>query len=50
MTEIFRIFRQGIGAVLAILAQHEYFALFGIVAIEEAGIPLPAPSDLVIMF
>jgi membrane protein DedA with SNARE-associated domain len=50
MTEIFRIFREGIAAVLAVVAQHEYLALFGIVATEEAGVPLPAPSDLVIMF
>ena len=50
MTELFRIFRDGIAAVLAIVGQHEYIALFGIVAIEEAGVPLPAPSDLVIMF
>ena len=50
MTELLRIFRQGITAVLAIVAQHQYLALFGIVAIEEAGVPLPAPSDLVIMF
>ena len=50
MTEIFRIFREGINAVLVIVGQHEYLALFGIVAIEEAGVPLPAPSDLVIMF
>ena len=50
MTELYRIFRDGIAAVLAIVAQHEYLALFGIVAIEEAGVPLPAPSDLVIMF
>ena len=50
MTEIFRIFREGIAAVLLIVSQHEYLALFGIVATEEAGVPLPAPSDLVIMF
>src|SRR6266545_4613578 len=50
MTELFRIFREGINAVLVIVGQHEYLALFGIVATEEAGIPLPAPSDLVIMF
>jgi membrane protein DedA with SNARE-associated domain len=50
MSEIFRIFRDGIAAVLAVIAQHEYLALFGIVATEEAGVPLPAPSDLVIMF
>lgn len=50
MNEIFRLFRNGIGAVLVIINQHQYLALFGIVATEEAGIPLPAPSDLVIMF
>lgn len=50
MTELFRIFREGINAVLVIVGQHEYLALFGIVATEEAGVPLPAPSDLVIMF
>ena len=50
MREIFRLFRDGIGAVLFIIGQHQFLALFGIVAIEEAGVPLPAPSDLVIMF
>lgn len=50
MTELFRIFREGINAVLVIVGQHEYIALFGVVATEEAGVPLPAPSDLVIMF
>jgi membrane-associated protein len=50
VTELFRIFRDGIAVVLAIVGQHEYLALFGIVATEEAGVPLPAPSDLVIMF
>jgi membrane protein DedA with SNARE-associated domain len=50
VTELFRIFREGINAVLVIVGQHQYLALFGIVATEEAGIPLPAPSDLVIMF
>ena len=50
MTEIFRIFRDGIRALLFIMAQHQYVTLFGIVAIEEAGVPLPAPSDIVIMF
>jgi membrane protein DedA with SNARE-associated domain len=50
MTELFRLFREGITAVLLLISQHQYLALFGIVAIEEAGIPLPAPSDIVIMF
>ncbi|MDP9321138.1 MAG: VTT domain-containing protein [Chloroflexota bacterium] len=50
MTELFRIFREGIATVLVIIGQHQYLALFGIVATEEAGVPLPAPSDIVIMF
>ena len=50
MNEIFRIFREGITALLLIVSEHQYLTLFGIVAIEEAGVPLPAPSDLVIMF
>ena len=50
MTELFRLFREGIAAVLLLISQHQYLALFGIVAIEEAGVPLPAPSDIVIMF
>lgn len=50
MTEIYRLFRDGIRAVLAIASAHQFVTLFFIVGIEEAGIPLPAPSDLVIMF
>jgi membrane protein DedA with SNARE-associated domain len=50
VNQIFRVFRDGISAVLVVVGQHQYLTLFGIVAIEEAGIPLPAPSDLVIMF
>jgi len=50
LKEIFRLFRDGTGAVLVVIGQHQYLTLFGIVAIEEAGVPLPAPSDLVIMF
>jgi len=50
MSELFRIFREGIAIVLLIVSEHQYLALFGIVATEEAGVPLPAPSDLVIMF
>ncbi len=40
----------GIREVLRLIALHQYLALFGIVAIEEAGLPLPAPTDLVIAF
>jgi len=50
LREIFRLFRDGIAAMLFIIGQHQFLVLFGIVAIEEAGVPLPAPSDLVIMF
>ena len=50
MSELFRIFREGIAIVLLIVSEHQYLAFFGIVATEEAGVPLPAPSDLVIMF
>jgi membrane protein DedA with SNARE-associated domain len=50
MTELFRLFREGTAAVLLLISEHQYLALFGIVAIEEAGVPLPAPSDIVIMF
>ena len=31
-------------------AAHQYLTLFLLVAIEEGGLPLPAPSDLVIAF
>jgi membrane protein DedA with SNARE-associated domain len=37
-------------ALLAIILAHQYFLLFFIVAIEEAGVPLPAPTDVVIAF
>ncbi len=35
---------------LAVVAAHQYVLLFAIIAVEEAGIPLPAPGDLVIAF
>ena len=35
---------------LAVVAAHQYVLLFGIIAVEEAGIPLPAPGDLIIAF
>src|SRR4029077_3932947 len=49
-SELFRIFRDGIAAVLVLVSQHEYLALFGIVATEEAGVPFPVPTDIAIMF
>lgn len=49
MTELFDLFRHGIRFALGLIAGHQFVALFGLVALEEAGIPLPAPSDIVIM-
>ena len=40
--------RDAIRAVVALALAHQYLLLFVIVAIEEAGVPLPAPSDVVI--
>jgi membrane protein DedA with SNARE-associated domain len=37
-------------ALLALIVAHQYVALFVVVAIEEAGIPLPAPTDVVIAY
>ena len=31
--------------LFAIVATHQYVVLFAVVAIEEAGLPLPAPSE-----
>ena len=36
--------------LLAIVAAHQYLTLYLIISVEEAGIPLPAPGDLVIAF
>jgi len=47
--ELFDFFRAGIRFALALIAGHQFFALFGLIALEEAGVPLPAPSDIVIM-
>lgn len=44
------IFRAAIEWALAIIAAHQYVLLFAIIAVEEAGVPLPAPGDLVIAF
>lgn len=35
-------------AVLEQVNAHQYVALFIVIAIEEAGVPLPAPGDLII--
>lgn len=47
--ELLDLFRHGIRFGLGLIAGHQFVALFGLVALEEAGIPLPAPSDIVIM-
>jgi hypothetical protein len=44
------LFADAIRRVLAVAAAHEYLSLYLIISIEEAGIPLPAPGDLVIAF
>ena len=49
MTDLINLFRHGIRVALTLIAGHQYVALFGLVALEEAGVPLPAPSDIVIM-
>src|SRR5437868_3253674 len=36
--------------LLAVIVAHQYVVLFFVVAIEEAGVPLPAPTDVVIAF
>src|SRR6266480_4775948 len=36
--------------VLAAVASHAYLTLFVAISIEEAGIPLPVPGDLVIAY
>jgi membrane protein DedA with SNARE-associated domain len=43
-------FADAIRWVLGIVAAHQFITLYLIIAIEEAGIPLPAPGDLVIAF
>ncbi len=37
-------------AMLAVLREHQFVTLFVVIAIEEAGIPLPVPGDLIIAF
>jgi len=49
VTDLINLFRHGIRVALTLIAGHQYVALFGLVALEEAGVPLPAPSDIVIM-
>lgn len=42
--------RAYVTAVAALAAAHQFVLLFLIITIEEAGIPLPAPNDLVVAY
>src|SRR2546428_10571407 len=44
------VIRDAIRLLFLVVLEHQYVVLFFIVAIEEAGVPLPAPSDVVIAF
>jgi membrane protein DedA with SNARE-associated domain len=44
------VIRDAIRLLFLAVLEHQYFLLFFVVAIEEAGIPLPAPTDVVIAF
>jgi len=37
-------------AMLAVLREHQFVTLFVVITIEEAGVPLPVPGDLIIAF
>jgi membrane protein DedA with SNARE-associated domain len=36
--------------VVAAVKEHQYLTLFAVIAVEEAGVPLPVPGDLVIAY
>src|SRR5207245_1946647 len=40
--------RDAVRWLFALMLAHQYVVLFFVVAIEEAGVPLPAPTDVVI--
>jgi len=44
------VIRDAIRLLFLVVLEHQYVLLFFVVAIEEAGVPLPAPSDVVIAF
>lgn len=44
------VIRDAIRLLILAAVEHQYVLLFFVVAIEEAGIPLPAPTDVVIAF
>ena len=43
-------FRPLVMLIADAIREHQYVTLFLVIAIEEAGVPLPAPGDLVIAF
>jgi len=44
------LFREIARLVIAAVTAHAYLTLFVVIAIEEAGVPLPVPGDLVIAY
>jgi membrane protein DedA with SNARE-associated domain len=44
------VIRDAIRLLFVAILEHQYVVLFAVVAIEEAGVPLPAPTDVVIAF
>ena len=44
------VIRDAVRWLFAAMLAHQYVLLFFVVAIEEAGVPLPAPTDVVIAF
>ena len=43
-------FRPLIALIAEAIREHQYVTLYFVIAIEEAGVPLPAPGDLVIAY
>src|SRR2546428_3783045 len=44
------VIRDAIRLLFLAVLEHQYVVLFFVVTIEEAGVPLPAPTDVVIAF
>ena len=44
------VIRDAIRLLFLAVLEHQYVVLFFVVAVEEAGVPLPAPTDVVIAF
>lgn len=43
-------FRQLSATVMGLLVTYGYWALFGLLFVEEAGVPLPLPGDTLVMY